>query len=191
MKQNGFSIALVFVAIAIVGISGALTYVGLQQVSPKNNGEQVNDNPKVAIATEDKSIKSVASKSDLKPGALASTIGEGFIENLTTCTASSTTFTHPFDGNEYKRIIKGKVSDDCKYVETMPNNGTMTCNLNDSQRKDYVAYLTAVYQADDVQASSSSGTQDSSSGETVIDGKTIKFDPNTFVNDGSCVVSGY
>ena len=97
-----------------------------------------------------------------------------FPKHLDSCTPYSCTFEHPFVGGTMKRTIEGIVAGKCKYVEDMPNNGKMTCNYTESQRK--VAskfYKETLFGSD-------------------MDNKNTTNNPlQQFMDQGICVISGY
>jgi hypothetical protein len=115
-----------------------------------------------------------------------------FPDKLSACEEYKCQFVHPFTGETMQREITGLVDGKCNYVEQMPNNGKMECNYTTSQRTVAAQYYR------DVMAAESSGTSLNidlgSGGQKVtytIDGKEVENPLQTFLNDGTCMISGY
>jgi hypothetical protein len=85
-------------------------------------------------------------------------------EKLSSCTPYQSQFTHPFTDEMMERKILGIVNGKCSYIESMPNNGKMECNYTDDQRTAAARYYNNMTWANPLQ---------------------------TFMNDGTCVISGY
>ena len=85
-------------------------------------------------------------------------------EKLSSCTPYQSQFTHPFTDEMMERKILGMVNGKCSYIESMPNNGKMECNYTDDQRTAAARYY---------------------------DNMTWSNPLQTFMNDGTCVISGY
>lgn len=117
---------------------------------------------------------------------------DAFPDKLSSCTKYKCQFVHPFTGESMEKEITGIVGGKCNYVEQMPNNGKMECNYTASQRTVVAQYYK------DVAAAESSGTNmnlDLGSGEQkttyTIDGKEVENPLQTFMTDGTCVISEY
>lgn len=117
---------------------------------------------------------------------------DAFPDKFSACAKYKCQFVHPFTGETMQKEITGIVGGKCNYVEQMPNNGKMECNYTSSQR----IVLTQYYK--DVAAAESSGTSvnlNLGSGEQkttyTIDGKEVENPLETFMTDGTCVISGY
>ena len=115
-----------------------------------------------------------------------------FPDKLSSCAKYKCQFVHPFTGETMEKEITGIVGGKCNYVEQMPNNGKMECNYTASQRTVAAQYYK------DVAAAESTGTSmnlDLGSGEQkttyTIDGKEVENPLQTFMTDGTCVISGY
>lgn len=184
--QNGFNIAIVAVAIAIVGIGGLVTYAGLKALDSQS---------KQQVASESK-LPSEANMTTVsqstKEGKLSIYVGSGFAAKLKSCQASTTEFVHMLTNEKMKRIIEGVSEGKCIYIEEMPNNGRMTCRLNETDRKEYATYFEEIAAGNEISTSAEAGTTaDTSTSTTVVDGKPLSFDPNTLFTNGSCEISGY
>lgn len=117
---------------------------------------------------------------------------DAFPDKLSSCTKSKCQFVHPFTGETMEKEITGIIGGKCNYVEQMPNNGKMECNYTASQRTAAAQYYR------DIAAAASTGVRmklDFDSGEQkttyTIDGKEVKDPLQTFLTDGTCLVSGY
>ena len=184
MKTNrGITVAMIMLYIAIIGISGAATYIGLFVAFPKEEPAT----QAVRTTRESTSAPSQSSQeSALKPGALAPYIGDGFAESLKDCTEGSFTFKHALTDETLKRTIKTGANNICQTTEEMPNNGSMTCTYTAAQLTSATAYYAAIYEGNDMSSSFKNGKS-----ITVVDGKTLDFDLNILLQDGTCTVTGY
>lgn len=111
----------------------------------------------------------------------------GFESALASCSPYRCKFIHPFTEELTERRIIGLVSGECKYEEDMPEGGLMTCNYNASERSAAAKYYA------DVNAADSTGTSVSTNGESTytINGKEVENPLEEFLNDGTCLISGY
>ena len=117
---------------------------------------------------------------------------DAFPDKLSSCTKYKCQFVHPFTGETMQKEITGIVGGKCNYIEQMPNNGKMECNYTTSQRTAAAQYYK------DVAVAESNGTSmnlNLGSGEQkttyTIDGKEVENPLQTFMTDGTCVISGY
>lgn len=67
---------------------------------------------------------------------------EAFVSKLTECTPYETTFAHPLTGETLEKEILGYIEEKCRFIETMPNGGSMDCSLSESFRLAAAAYYT-------------------------------------------------
>ena len=113
----------------------------------------------------------------------ATSRGDGFSAKLAACSPSSTSFKHPFTGEDMTRTIKGMVDGKCEFVETMPNNGAMTCRLDTSQQANAAKYYETIENAHQI-----SGSLD---GATTVDGQPVENVLSTLMDQKACTISGY
>ena len=115
-----------------------------------------------------------------------------FQSKLSVCAQLKWQFVHPFTGSTMEKEVVGIVAGKCKYVEQMPNNGQMECNYTESQRIAASNFYTAAA------AGTSAGGNvkiDLGTGETevgsTIDDEVVENPLQTYLEDGTCVISGY
>ncbi len=127
------------------------------------------------------------------PASSASSEQLTFASKLKACEKYKGQFTHLLTGEKMNREITGLVDNKCNYIEQMPNGGQMNCKYTQTQREAAANYykLTAT---DSGNVSSETKT-DPVTGEsktvTIINGKEVENPLNTYMMDGTCVISGY
>lgn len=63
--------------------------------------------------------------------------GEELVNAIGECNSYSSSLPHPMvKGETIKYNVGGTTDDKCKFTQTMPNNGLMTCLLTEAQRRD-------------------------------------------------------
>lgn len=141
--------------------------------------------------TKNKTTGSVPPQEPYEEVAVAPDCDE-FPDNLNSCTIFKCQFVHPFTGEIMQKEITGLVDGKCNYVEQMPDNGKMECNYTESQRTAAAQFYK------DVMAGKSSGASaswdlfsDEQKITNTIDGKKVDNPLQTFMNDGTCIISGY
>ncbi len=112
--------------------------------------------------------------------------------SLDSCSEFKCEFVHPFTGETMEKKITGIVDGKCNYVEQMPSGGEMECNYTESQRKVAAKYYGDVAKAESSKISVSTDTSNWDQKITYeVDGKEVENPLNVFMNDGTCVISGY
>lgn len=115
-----------------------------------------------------------------------------FPDKLSACEKYECMFTHPFTGETLKKEIKGIIDGKCQYIEQMPNNGKMECNYSEASRKIAAQYYEDIYSAE---SGKTEVITDLGTGETkttyMLDGKEVENPLQEFLNNGTCIVSGY
>jgi hypothetical protein len=143
--------------------------------------EPVVEPPKVEEPTvEEPKTVSIAANCNTFPGKLSS------------CSAYKCQFLHPFTGSNMEKEVVGIVNGKCKYVEQMPNNGKMECNYTELQRTTAANYYTAAAAGTSVGGSVNIdlGTGETETTSTVND-EVVENPLQTYLEDGTCVISGY
>ena len=108
-------------------------------------------------------------------------------EMLDSCTPHTCLFTHPFTGEEMQREIVGLTGDNCSYTEQMPNDGKMDCIYNKDQRLAMADYYETSLKAESIE--SNINVLDGVS-ITTIEGEAVENPLDSFLADGTCIVSG-
>ena len=122
--------------------------------------------------------------------------GNSFISNLKTCTNFKCQYQHPlFEDQKMIREIKN-MNDNCIYTEQMPNNGLMTCTYTELQRLAAAQYYQNIDNGAEIESNVSVtfGFGDSEAESEIIetiDGEIAEVSLNDFLQDGTCVISGY
>lgn len=180
-NQKGFVLLGIVAIVTLTALVGGGLYVYTQSQLAKDSDTEASQ------AASPKASGSTSTKSEP-----ASTTNSEFIASLESCAVSKTTFTHPFTGDELTKEIKGIQAGVCVYVEQMPNNGLMTCKYSEGQRAVAAKAYKDQQAAEGGSASASTGSGGTEAKSAyIVDGKEITNPLQTFLNDGTCVVSGY
>lgn len=186
-------ITLLGVSLALVGCTKQ-TPVENQNVnqSTANINQNTNNIQPEPVAQEPAEATPSSTPNEEPKEAAATTNCNTFPDKLSTCTKYKCQFVHPLTRGTMQKEITGIIGGKCNYIEEMPNNGKMECNYTQSQRTVAAQYYK------DVAAAETTGTNlhvDLGSGEQkttyTIDGKEVENPLNTFLNDGTCIISGY
>lgn len=115
-----------------------------------------------------------------------------FADNLHSCTPYQTTFQHPLTGEAMEREILGLVTDNCIYVEQMPNNGKMECSYTENERRAAAQFYkdSAAVESAETNASGNLMTGEYETTHT-IDGQVVNNPLQEMLDNGSCIISGY
>lgn len=115
-----------------------------------------------------------------------------YADKLKTCTKYKTTFLHILTKQGMEREILGLIDGKCNFVEEMPNNGKMTCTLDQEQQLAFAKYYNDFANAQsyslNIHLESDPASQESTE---KIDGVEIINPMQAAFDNGSCVISGY
>lgn len=115
-----------------------------------------------------------------------------FHDRLLSCAKSTSSVPSPFGGDGFKTDILGQIDGKCNYVMYLPNNGTMTCKLNQVQQKEFSEYYRITMSADNMSGIVTTDlTQAGTHSTTTVDGNVIENPLEKATKDGTCVISGY
>jgi len=117
---------------------------------------------------------------------------DAFPDKLSLCSKYKCNFIHPLTKETMEREIVGVIEKKCRYIEQMPNGGKMECNYTESVRKVAAQYYEIALAAESTEVSMEANLV-SGEKKTIykIDGKEVENPLETFLTDGTCVISGY
>ncbi len=93
----------------------------------------------------------------------------------------------------FQREIVGEADGKCVCVEAMPNNGKMECKYSPQQRAAAAQYYRDMLSYQNMKMNITASTGPDGKTKTVyeVDGKKIDNPLQDYMDDGTCVISGY
>ena len=194
MENKRGNVAIIAIIIVIMAITaGVVGWMFANKSQDKVQQQSVDRSVSTSASTSSGQSKPIAveQKKESTQVVVAANCDE-FPDNLKLCAKYKCQFTHPFTGEKMQKEILGIINGKCDYIEQLPNNGKMECKYTESQR-----VVAAQYYRDTASAKSS-GTNveaDLGSGERkvtyTLDGKIVSNPLQDFIDNKTCLISGY
>jgi hypothetical protein len=112
-------------------------------------------------------------------------------DKLENCEIYACEYEHPLTGELMTKEILGIIDGNCKTVETMPNNGTLTCELNEEFRLAISKYYKDLLNASNQSVSVQSNLGGNEEITYTLNGEEVINPSQEAMNQGHCVISGY